>query len=273
LGLAYADLQLRRAKPALRETDRAQKLLGDSRAIRLARAEAYRQQVMLDTAEIEYRAALKFQPNDVPTHLALSDTLYQLRRYEGSIETLNEALKLSAQDPMIYAQLARSYARLRREPDTIRNVQAAEQAGGNNSKVLLATASALLDLGKKDQAKERYGRALNLSEADRLETRLALARLFADEGKRTDAHQQIALGFAEARVSDAQVIGAENYLNAGDIVMSTQDFELAERFFQRAQAAGADEITVAIGLANAHLALGEISSAETLLANAGDPEE
>src|SRR5262249_29135072 len=96
---------------------------------------------------------------------------------------------------------------------------------------------------------------------------------FADEGKRTDAHQQIALGFAEARVSDAQVIGAENYLNAGDIVMSTQDFELAERFLQRAQAAGADEITVAIGLANAHLALGEISSAETLLANAGDPEE
>jgi tetratricopeptide (TPR) repeat protein len=273
LGLAYSDLQLRRAKPALKEADAAEKSLGDSRPIRLARAEAYRQQVMLDKAEVEYRAALKFQPNDLPTHLALSDALYRLRRYDASIDTLNETIKTSGQDPMIYAQLARSYAKLRREADTVRSVQVAEQQGGNNSRILLATADALLSLGEREQAMQRYSRALDLSEADRLQTRLALARLFANEGKRNDAHQQIGLGFAEARVSDAEIVTAENYLDAGDILMSTQDFELAERFFQRAQATGADEMTVAIGLANAHLALGETSSAETLLANAGDPEE
>jgi len=273
LGLAYSELQLRRAKPALKEADAAEKLLGDSRAIRLARAEAYRQQVMLDKAEVEYRAALKFQPNDLPTHLALSDALYRSRRYDASVDTLNEALKISGDDPMVDAQLARSYAKLKREQETTRSVQAAEQKAGNNSKILLATADALLTLGQKDQAMQRYSRALDLSEADRLQTRLALARLFAENGKWDDAHQQIGFGFAEARVSDASVVTAENYLEAGDILMSTQDFELAKRFFQRAQTAGADELTVAIGIAKAHLALGETSRAETLLANAGDPEE
>ena len=86
-------------------------------------------------------------------------------------------------------------------------------------------------------------------------------------------HTSRSARFRRSTVSDASVITAENYLDAGDILMSIQDFELAKRFFQRAQTAGADELTVAIGMANAHLAFGETSSAETLLANAGDPEE
>ena len=150
-------------------------------------------------------------------------------------------------------------------------IQSAERAGGNNSKVLLATAEALLVMGNNDQAMARYGQALELSEADRLETRLALARLFSQEGKYADARDQIALGFAEARVSDATVITAEDYLNAADVLMSMNDFRLAQQFFSRAQNAGADEMAVAIGMANAHLALGETQNAEALLTSAGDP--
>ncbi|HYL12681.1 MAG TPA: tetratricopeptide repeat protein [Terriglobales bacterium] len=273
LGLAYSYLQLRHSKAALKEADIAEKLLGESRALHLARAEGYRQRVMLAKAIPEYQAALKSMPDDGPTYLALSDAEYRLHRYDESINTLNTALKQAGQDPMIYAQMARCYARLHRPQDTAKAVEMAERTGGTNSKVLLATAEALLVAGERDQAIERYGRALELSDADRLDTRLALARLFAQEHNWPDARQQIAMGFAEARVSDASVITAENYLDAADILMSMNEFKTAEQFFQRAQNAGADELAVAIGMANAHLAMGETRSAEALLTSVGDREE
>ncbi|PYX83804.1 MAG: hypothetical protein DMG68_21825, partial [Acidobacteria bacterium] len=63
---------------------------------------------------------------------------------------------------------------------------------------------------------------------------------------------------------------AENYLDAADVLMSMNEFQLAQKFFQRAQSAGADDLTVAIGMANAHLAMGETRDAETLLASVPD---
>ena len=92
LGLAFSDLQLRRSKDALNQADEAQKLMGESGAIHLARATAYRQERLLASAEQEYRAALKYAPNDLQLQLALADTLYDMRRYQQSIDALNAAL-------------------------------------------------------------------------------------------------------------------------------------------------------------------------------------
>ena len=58
LGLAYADLQLHRPKPALTQLDAAQKILGKSHSWHLARAEAFRQEQDFSHAETEYRVAL-----------------------------------------------------------------------------------------------------------------------------------------------------------------------------------------------------------------------
>ncbi len=77
LGLAFSDLQLHRAKPALKEADLAMKLMGESGTTHLAKAEAYRQQIMFREAEGEYRAALKFSPNDIVIRLALAESLYR----------------------------------------------------------------------------------------------------------------------------------------------------------------------------------------------------
>ena len=272
LGLAYSLLQLRSPKAALRETDAAEKILGDSRPLHLARAEAYRQRVMLAKAVPEYRAALKYQADDVPTYLAMADAQYGLRDYTGAIQTLNTGLKYG-QDPMLYAQMARDYAQLHRESDAKTAIAQAEKTGSRDSKILLATAQALLTLNDRNAAMNRYAQALELSETDRLRTRLAVARLFAQEKHWDDARQQIALGFAEARVSDATVITAEDYLDAADVLMSMNDFQLAEKFYSRAQNAGADEVAVAIGMANAHLAKGESRSAETLLTSINDPDK
>ncbi len=270
LGLAFANLQSQRAKQALKEVNIAAKLGGESKSTHLARAEAYRQQVMLRQAEEEYEAAIKLAPNDVALRLAAADALYGLHRYAESIDLLKGALNLGSDDAVIYAHIARDYAQLHDRDNAVRMVTEAEKRGSNSSKVLMATGETMLILGEHSQAMDRYGRALDAPDTDRVEIRLALARLFAAESRRNEAAQQISLGFAEARIGEADPVTPSNLLEAGRIFMATGEFELAKRYFERAQANGADERIVAIGLANAYLALGETQSADQLLRSVGN---
>jgi tetratricopeptide (TPR) repeat protein len=275
LGLAYADLQLRRSRAALNEANLAAKLLGESRTTHLARAEAYRQQIMLKQAEGEYRAALKLSPNDVPTRLALADTLYRQHHYGDAIQLLRTSVGLSKEnDPLAYAQMARSYAQLHRRDEAMQAIRSAEQNSGENSRVLMATGDALMTIGEHQAAMDRYARALDAPNSDRVGTRLALARLFAESGHPDQAQQQVSLGFAESRVGEANPITAEHLIEAAQVLMSVQEFDLAKRYFQRAQAEGADEQAVAIGMTNAYLALGETQSASQTIKSLGnDPDD
>ncbi len=83
----------------------------------------------------------------------------------------------------------------------------------------------------------------------------------------------MALGFAEARVAPTDVTSADDYLNAADILMSIHEYPLAQRMYGRAQALGADDTAVAVGMANASLALGDTRSAELQLASLPDDPE
>lgn len=273
LGLAYALLQLRRSTAALKEAEIASKLLPESESLHLVKAEGYRQRSMLSRAESEYRLALKLNPNAPGTYIALADVQYRGRKYAAAAETLRNGLTVAPNDPMIEAQLGRSYAQLKESSEAMQAIDAAERMGGKDYKVLLVTADALRILGNRDRAMTTYARALESSDEDRLQVRLALGRLFAEEGKAADAQQQVALGFAEARVAPVDVTSAEDYLNAADVLMSIHEYPLAERMYGRAQALGADDTAVAVGMANASLALGDTRSAELQLTSlSADPE-
>jgi tetratricopeptide (TPR) repeat protein len=271
LGLAYALLQLRRSTAALKEAEVASRMLPESESLHLVKAEGYRQRGMRASAESEYKQALKFNPNIPTTYIALADVQYQSHQYARSVDTLQSALRLN--DPMISAQLGRSYARLGRSSEAMQAIDSAERAAGKDYKVLLVTADALRILGHRDRAMTTYVRALESSDEDRLQVRLALGRLFAEEGKPADAQQQIALGFAEARVASTDVTTADDYLNAADILMGIHEFPLAQSMYGRAQALGADDTAVALGMANAALALGETHNAELQLASLSDDPE
>ena len=260
LGLAFANLQLRRARPALREVNAAAQVLGESRATHLARAEAYRQQIQLRQAEVEYRAVLSLASNDLPTRLALADVLYRLRRYEEALAVLKSGLGGDS-DALIYAQMARADAQLNRLAQAVQDITAAEQRDGNSTRVLMATGEALLIMGQPQAAMDRYARALDATDSDHVSTRLALARLFAQQGRPEDAQQQISLGFAEARIDASTPITPDDFLQAGQVLTSIKEFELAEKYLERARKEGADEGAVAIALANTYLALGETERA------------
>jgi tetratricopeptide (TPR) repeat protein len=264
LGLAFAQLQLRRAKPAVREADLAAGIMGENVGTHLARAEGYRQQMLFRQAEGEYRAALQLEPDNVQVHLALAEALYRLHRYGDSLDTLKSAIGKGPDDSVLYAEMARNYAQMKERSSAYQAVAAAEK-NGDNSRVLMATGESLLILGDEKAAMQRYARALDAPGSDRVEVRLALARLFVQSGRRTDAQDQVAFGLAEARVGEANAVTPENLVDAGRIFVSINQFALAKKYFMRAQAEGADQETVDLGLANADLALGQTQSAMTLL--------
>ncbi len=273
LGLAFSLLQLRRSGPALKEAEAAARLLPDSESLHLVKAEGYRQRAMLAPAEAEYRKALALNPKATTSYLALADVQYRAHQYADSAETLHNGLAVTPDDPMLTAELARSDARLGRSADAMQAIDSAVQSGGRDYKVLLIAADALRILGHRDRAMTTYARALETSDENRLQVRLALGRLFAEEGHASDAQQQIALGFAEARVAPVDVTAPDDYLNAADILMNIHEFPLAQNMYGRAHAMGADDTAVAVGMANASLALGNTRSAELQLASlSGDPE-
>jgi tetratricopeptide (TPR) repeat protein len=273
LGLSFSYLELRKGKLALNEADAAQKLLGESGSTHLARATAYRQMRLLADAEKEYRAALKFSPDNLTLHLALADTLYHLRRYDDSIVALNDSLRLSPDDPFIYAQMADSYAHLHRRDDTLKYVRLAERQDTDQSSILLSTGAALMTLGDENAAMQRFERALEAPDADRVDARLQIARLFGLRGKWGDARQQISIAFAESRIGEAEPITTDNLIEAANLFLSMHDFDLAERYFERARAAGAADQVIAIGLANTYLAKGNPQIAQAQLASiAGSPD-
>jgi len=266
LGLAMADLQLNRAVKGIEEVNVAEKILGPSRITHLTRAEAFRQRLRLSDAEKEYRAALTFAPNDPEVQLALADTIFRLHRYQEAVDLLLRVSAAEPDEPLVYARLARVYAQLHSQPETLHYAQEAEKAGKGQSGILLATGEAFLTLGDRDAAMQRFSRALEAPEGDAIDTRLAIARLYALEGRGAEARQQVALGLAEARVSDNTPLKPQHLVEAADVFLTTHEFELAKMYLQRALAEGADEDVVALRLANADLAEGKTKSAGTELA-------
>jgi tetratricopeptide (TPR) repeat protein len=273
LGLAFSDLQLRHSKDALNNVDIAEKDLGESGATHLVRATAFRQQRLLGKAEKEYIAALKYSPNDVKLHLALADTLYYQRRFSDSIDALQDALKLQPDDPFIYAELAHANAQLHRRDETLKYIAAAEREGGDQSNVLLATGDALLTLGDRNAAMQRFTAALESPDASRVDARLAIAKLMARDGQWDDAQQQVSLAFAEARIGESTPITADNYVEAANIMLGMHNFDLARKMFERAKTAGAADEVVAIGLANTYIAQGDNIEAQATLASLGNPAD
>jgi tetratricopeptide (TPR) repeat protein len=268
LGLAYSDLQLHRSKPALGQLDAAQKILGKSHAWHLARAEAFRQEQDFAHAEPEYKIALQETPNDLTTQLAYADTLFRMRRYPQSLATLDTAQKLSDTDPRVYALRAQVHAKVGDRAAAMQDIQLAEQYGKDQVDILMATGGALLSMGDRDAAMKRFSLALDAPSGDRLGVRLEVAQVFLRQGQYDDVHRQLALGFAEARIS-ASPVSPEDILEAANIFLAAHDFNLAETYFHKAQLAGANPSSVQVGLANTYIAEGETNKAQEALAVLG----
>lgn len=275
LGLAYSDLDLRKTEGALKQADLAEQALGDSKNIHVIRATAYGRQDMLAKAATEYRAALKFAPDDGALHLGLASTFFGQRQYRDAIDELETAERYSPNDPAIYAMLARSYANLDDRDQTIRYVQLAEQhlesapgspnVSDKQSEIFIATGQALSTLGDHAAAMERFRKALTAPGSNRVSVRLAIAQVMAQQGEGEEAEREIALALMEAAGGETVPPSGNQFVMAADVFRSMHDYELSQNYLHRAKTAGAPDAEVRIGLANNYLALGDTAKAHAEL--------
>ena len=277
LGFAYANLDLKKPQAALRQADLAERALGDSMDIHVIRATAYGREDMLARAAVEYKAALKFDPNRGALHFGLANTLFTERKYNDAVTELETAKKFSPSDANIYAMLARSYAALDDKDRTIENVRLAEQyaqaqpdttkrANAELSAILVSTGEALSALGDQAAAMERFRRALSVPDSDRVGVRLAVAQLMAEKSEPDAADRQIALAWMEAGAGDTAPPSGSQYIAAADVFRSMHEYRLSQNYVERAKAAGAPDEEVRIGLADNYLALGDTPRAKAELA-------
>lgn len=277
LGLAYASLDLHKPQAALRHAELAEHTLGDSRDIHLIRATAYGREDMLTKAANEYRAALKFTPDDGALHLGLGNILFAERRYHNAIDEFEIAKDTSQEHGEVYGLLARSYANLHDRDQTLRYVQLAEQralpapsaASGSQlekSETFVSTGEALSTLGDHRAAMERFRHALDAPGSNRVSIRLAIAQVQAQQGREEDAERQIALALMEAEAGETVPPTGRQFIAAADVFRTLHDYPLSQTYLQRAKAAGAPAPEVRIGMANNYLALGDTPRAQAELA-------
>ncbi len=278
LGLAYADLDVHRPQAALTQANLAQKELGDMRDVHLIRATAYGREDMLNKAADEYKAALKFTPDDGALHLGLGNTLFSERRYHSAIAELETAARFSPRDASVYALLARSYASLQEREPTLRNVHQAEQIAKaappvDNpwdepllSSTYVSTGEALSTLGDQKAAMERFRLALETPHSNRVSVRLAIAQVMAQQGHNDQAERQVALGLMEAGTGDSAPTSGGQYVEAADVFRGMHDYQLSANYLQRAKTAGAPDAEVRVGMANNYLAVGDATRAKAELA-------
>ena len=283
LGLAYAELDLDHPEAAIRQAGLAEEASGDSQLIHAIKATAYGREDMLTRAAEEYRAALRFTPNDPVLHLGLGNTLFGERRYREAIDELLIAERMAPADPQVDVLLARTYANLQDRQNTYHYVQLAEQRAaaasrtGNAAEVLsetyMATGQALSALGDQQAAMERFSDALAESHSNRAGIRLAIAQLMTQQGNAEGAERQIALAQMEAEAGDAKPVTGNQYVDAADVLRQLHEYQLSQNYLQRAQAAGAPDIPVRVGFASNYLAVGDTARAAAELAGAAqDPD-
>ena len=124
-------------------------------------------------------------------------------------------------------------------------------------------------LGEQNAALDRFTRALAGHSGDRIGVRLAVAHLMANKGDEDGARRQIALALMEAQAGETPPPTGDELLQVGDVFLGTHDFQLSQKYFQNALAAGAPETSARIGLANSYLAEGDTARAQGQLSLIG----
>jgi len=278
LGMAYADLDLHKPQAAIRHANLAQEAMGDSKNVHVIRATAFAREDMLAKAAEEYKAALRFTPDDTALHLGLANTLFSSRRYREAIAELSDAERYAPRDPAVASMLARSYAHLGQRSETFQYVQRAEQEAeaaptpvgpsGESvlSETLVSTGEALGTLGEDKAAMDRFRKALAIPQSNRVTVRLAIAQTMAQQSHDDDAEREVALALMEAEAGESEPPSGSQYIEAADIFRSIHDYRLSQTYVQHAKTAGAPDTQVRIGLANNYLAQGETAKANAELA-------
>jgi tetratricopeptide (TPR) repeat protein len=220
---------------------------------------AFLEQDLVSDALAEFESGLKLDPNSIPCHLWVAKVKFQQKQLDPALDHLNDVLRL---DPMNHRGHLRSAQIHLARRDYDHALESAENAIRISPKLDIAHFCAgHVHLLKNDlpRAKEYLSNALRLNPRS-ARVRQRLATVFEREGQMDDALAQLV---AAARVDPGN---AGVYADLGKIHLLRKDAPRAREAFEQAlQRNPKEKHHAQIGLAEAHIGLGELDRAEQLL--------
>jgi tetratricopeptide (TPR) repeat protein len=211
----------------------------------------------------EFETGLKLDPNSIPCHLWVSKVKFQQKLLEPALDHLNEVLRLEPMNQRAHLRSAQIHLS-RRDYDLA--LESAQNAIRINSKLDIAhLCVGHIYLLKEDlsRAKEYLSNALRLNPRS-ARVRQRLAAVFEREGQIDEALSQLT---AAARVDPGN---ANVYADLGKLHLLRKDSARArEAFEQSLQRNPKEKHGIQLGLAEAHIGLGELDRAEQVLRDVG----
>ncbi|MBZ5516428.1 MAG: tetratricopeptide repeat protein [Acidobacteriia bacterium] len=179
----------------------------------------YQQQGKREQALREFRESIRLEPDYPAPHVLMGSTLLVMGRFEEATRELETAVKLQPQDPLIRAQLALAYRGRQDLPGVVEQYQVVRELAPRDPEYVYQSAKAYLDLsawcfqqivhlqpdsarayqalGENFRAEGRGEIAVHAFEraaqADPTlpEIHLALAEIYAEQGKTAEAQKEV----------------------------------------------------------------------------------
>jgi len=196
------------------------------------------------TAMIELKSALQLDPDNPAARLSLGRIYLAHGQGPAARKELERARELGARDESLDLDLTRARVLARAYQDAL---DAIPREGAETAAWKLVEGNALAGLGKADEARKAYERAIEL-DPDAIEARRGLARidLARGDGSAAQGHVREAL----ARNSN----DVQTWLLKGELELSLEDASAAEASFAKVLEFAPDLPAGRIGLARALLA-------------------
>ena len=160
VGLAQLSLADGKAEPAAERLEAALKL-GDDYTARYLLGGARLKQNRIEDAIAEFQRATQLDPRSAEAHRSLGQALLSANRPEESERELRTAAAI-AQDPPTVLALGYALARQKKSDQALGQFALVLQTQSRDAAALYGAASALEDLGRRDEALAMYKRVLAL---------------------------------------------------------------------------------------------------------------
>ncbi len=228
------------------------------------------------TAEALFTEALDVSESDDRAHWGLAESLWQRGDHDEAIKHMEQAVRLSADDPVLLSRLGRMYADVGRDESAHRQSHMALAADRNSAEIWTLRGDCLAAGRQWEEALSAYHRALAI------QPDLSVAQLHAAEIYREQGRYDRLLASMD-RMRDH--LGSDQTPSRSDVLRGIAMRELGRSdearrcFVLAAQKNPADE-TPHLQLASLALESGDVSAARTSLGEAlrlnptisGDPE-
>jgi Flp pilus assembly protein TadD len=176
-----------------------------------------------------YERAIAESPADLPLRVEFAEYLWRSERPEPGNAQMEEVIRRAPDNPKLRAHYGVNLAEQRKYGKAVEELDAARRAGFDDANLLLYLGSALWEVGRLDEARDRLREAVAKA-PDRAVPRHRLGRLLLLQGNPVAAAAEL------LRAAELDPGSAEIAIDLGRALEASGDFPGAERAYRKALA-------------------------------------